>query len=87
MDAEPLKRCVNRCQSMENRLACLFFFLAILYDDEVVGVNNSHRVTFGPDKQRNSRLVINWSGIWPCECQRGANSTRCKLRLYSILVS
>jgi hypothetical protein len=40
---------------MEGRLACLFFFLAILYDDEVAGVN---RVMFGPDKQRNSRLVI-----------------------------
>ena len=32
-DGEPLKSCVSRCQSMENRLACLFFFLAILYDD------------------------------------------------------
>ena len=43
---------------MEGRLACLFFFLAILYDDEV-GEANSHRMMFGPDKQRNSRLVIN----------------------------
>src|SRR6266852_2467256 len=36
-DGEPLKSCVSRCQSTEVRLACLFFFLAILYDDEVAG--------------------------------------------------
>lgn len=54
-DGEPLKSCVSRCQSMEGRLACLFFFLAIVHDDEVAGVN---RVMFGPDKQRNRRLVI-----------------------------
>ena len=47
---------------MEGRLACLFFFLAILYDDEV-GEANSHRMVFGPDKQRNSRLVINYPNI------------------------
>jgi hypothetical protein len=41
-DGEPLKRCVSKGQSMEGRLACLFFFLAMLYDDEVGGDEQSH---------------------------------------------
>ena len=43
-DGEPLYGCVSGCQSMEGRLACLFFFLAILYDDEVAGEQSQHDV-------------------------------------------
>jgi hypothetical protein len=53
-DGEPLKGCVSTCQSTEGRLACLFFFLAILYDDDEVGEAKGHEMMFGPDKQRNS---------------------------------
>ncbi len=41
-DGEPFERCVSKGQSMEGRLACLFFFLAMLYDDEVGGGEQSH---------------------------------------------
>jgi hypothetical protein len=36
---------------MGDRLACLFFFLAILYDDEVAGEQSQHDVWSGQTKK------------------------------------